>query len=299
MAPGGKPDPLIRPQARPDRRPGLAARRPAEGPGRGALRGRVPDGRHGLRGAGLQHDPARAASPTLDTGAARGRAGRRAGDDAPQRAAHEADAAVHDRRPRRPAATTCRSCRTTASTGTASRSRWCWPRRRSRPTTPQSLIRVTYAAEQRRSRRSRRPKAKGTEPGIVHGRAAASWRSATPRRRWPPRRHRVDVTYTHAAPQPQRDRAARGDARLGRRRAAASTTPRRRVAHMAWSLAQVFGIDEDAGARHLALRRRRLRRQDAVAAPDPGRRGVQAGRAAGAHRAVARGRVPHRRRPHA
>ena len=122
-------------RARADRRAGVAPRRPAQGDGRRALRGRVHHGRHGLRRARLQHDregPHRDARHERGRGSAR----RRARDDAPERAADEADAALHDARERRPAATTCRSCRTTGSTGTASRSRSCSPRRRSRPTTP-------------------------------------------------------------------------------------------------------------------------------------------------------------------
>ena len=42
------------------------------------------------------------------------------------------------------------------------------------------------------------------------------------------------------------------------------------VTHMAWSLADIFGLEEEQGPCDVALgRRRRVRRQDAVAAPRP------------------------------
>ena len=65
--------------------------------------------------------------------------------------------------------------------------------------------------------------------------------------------HKVDQTYTHAAPQPQCDRAARRDGRLGRRRRCASTTPSQLVAHTAWSLGAGVRHRRGAGPRHLAV----------------------------------------------
>ena len=134
----------------------------------------------------------------------------------------------------------------------------------------------------RPSRRSRRPRRTARSP-------AASWasrcsrRSATPRRHWPPRRTRSTsptarraTTTTRSSRTPSTlawdgDDLIVHDASQG-------------VTHTAWSLAQVFGIEREQVHRHLALCRRRLRRQDAVAASDPGGRGGEARRAAGAHR---------------
>ena len=87
---------------------------------------------------------------------------------------HEAAAAVHVGAEGARRATTCRSCRTTGSTGTASRSRSCSPRRRSRPTTPQSLIRVDLRSRAGDDVVRRRPRRTAPTPGDFHGRAAAA-----------------------------------------------------------------------------------------------------------------------------
>ena len=177
---------------------------------------------------------------------------------------------------------TCRSCRTTASTGTASRSPWCSPRRRSRPTTPPSLIRVdlrrragatSFAAA--KAQGTRRPAAFMGEPLKIEIGDAEAALAAAP--------HRVDATYRTPRHNHNAIELHAATRRLGRRRA---DRPRRLAGAWRTRLVARAGVRHrrEPGARHLALRRRRLRRQDAVAAPDPRRGGGEAGRAAGADR---------------
>ena len=234
----------------------------------------------------------------LDTSAARGRAGRRAGDDASQRAAHEPATGVPDRAAKRAAATTCRSCRTTRSTGTASRSRWCSPETQEQADHAASLIRATYAAEPAVTVASRRPGRTRTAARQLPGPAAAATRSATPRRRWPRRRTR---STSPTAPR------ATTTTRSSRTRSTVAWDGDDLIVHdatqgvrtRAWSLAQVFGIQEEQV--HVSspfvgggFGGKTLWQHQILAAA-----AAQARRAAGADRAVARGRVPRRRRAHA
>ncbi len=89
----------------------------------------------------------------------------------------------------------------------------------------------------------------------------------------------------HAAPQPQRDRAPRGDARVGRRR---PDRPRRQPGREAARLDVGAGLRDrrESGSSHLALRRRRVRRQDGVVAPSARGGRVQARRASRADHAT-------------
>ena len=71
------------------------------------------------------------------------------------------------------------------------------------------------------------------------------------------------------------------------------------VTAQAATIADIFWPQGRAGARDLALCRRRLRLQGPGGPPDPGRRGGKTDWATRARDAVARRRVPDRRRPHA
>ena len=166
------------------------------------------------------------------------------------------------------------------STGTASRSRSCSPRRRSRPTTPRRWFASTYDAEPAVDRRSRPPRRRRSRPTACSASRRCS-RSATPRRRSPRRRSRVDVTYHDAAPQPQRHRAARGDGRLGRRRADRARRHADACTRTAWHARRRCSGSTSRQVRvTVAVRRRRVRRQGRSGATSP-RRGRGAGWPAG------------------
>ena len=90
----------------------------------------------------------------------------------------------------------------------------------------------------------RRRQGAGAEPGVFQGEPlkleigdAEAALAAAP--------HKVDATYRTPRHNHNADRAARGDGGVGRRRAASSTTRRSASRTTAWSLAQVFGIDEE------------------------------------------------------
>ncbi len=70
------------------------------------------------------------------------------------------------------------------------------------------------------------------------------------------------------------------------------------VSHVAWSLAAGVRARGETGPRHLAVRGRRVRRQDAVAAPCLGGGGGEARGPAGPPRALAGGRLPRGGRTH-
>ncbi len=214
--PGGTPDPLMlkhgalgAPVSRVDG--------PLKVQGQGALRRGGAVRRAGLRRAGPTARSPRGRIAELDTARGRGGARRRAGDDASQRAAHEAAAGVPVSAEGRGRRATCPSCRTTRSTGTASRSRSCSPRRRSRPITPRRWCASTYEAEPAvtafdAAKRQAHPPATimGEPPSVETGDAeAALHRRAV--------QGRPDLS--HAALQPQRHRAACRDGRVGGRQA--------------------------------------------------------------------------------
>ena len=159
----------------------------------------------------------------------------------------------------------------------------------------QSLIRVTYE-EQNPVIALAAAKAKGSEPGVFMGEPlkqkvgdAEAALAAAP--------HKVDVIYTtprhHHAPIELHACTLAWEGDTLRIHDASQA-----VAHEAWTIAQVFGLKDESSARDVALRWRRLRQQAPVAASDPGGGGGEARGPAGAHHALARGRVPHRRRPH-
>ena len=109
--------------------------------------------------------------------------------------------------------------------------------------------------------------------------------------------HSVDLTYrtprhNHNAIEPHAVTLG-----VGRRR---PHRPRRQPGREAARLDVRAGVRDrrEPGASHLALRRRRVRRQDGVVAPSARSRGVQARRASRADHALARGRLPAGRRSH-
>ena len=183
----------------------------------------------------------------------------------------------------------------TASTGTASRSRSCSPRRRNRPTTRRALIRVTYE-EQNPVTSLAAAKAKGTESGLFMGEPlkqkvgdAEAALAAAP--------HKVDVTYTtprhHHAPIELHACTLAWEGDTLRIHDASQA-----VAHEAWTIAQVFGLKENqvrltspfvGGGFGSKL----LWQHQILAAA-----AAKLARPAGADHALPRGGVPHRRRPH-
>ena len=160
-----------------------------------------------------------------------------------------------------------------------------------------SLIRVTYEAEEALTAFARGEGAKAPS-------RACSWasrcrtRSAMRRRRWRPRRSRSmrptarRATTTTPSSSHAVTVAWQGDTL---RIHDASQL----VAHTAWSIAQVFGIDEEQVRVTSPFVGGGFGGKMPVAASGAGRGGGEAGWAAGAARAVARGRLPHGRRAHA
>ena len=209
-------------------------------------------------------------------------------------------AAVHDRRRRRPAATTCRSCRTTAIHWNGQPIAVVLAETQEQADHAASLIRVDLRGRAGDDLASPRPRRKGTKPGAVHGRAAARSRSAMPRRRWPRRRIKVDATYRTPRHNHNAIELHAATRRLGGRRAASSTTPSQ--------AGRAHGVD--ARARSSASRRSRS------TSPRPSSAAASAARCLWQHQilaaaaaklagrpvridAVARGRLPRRRRAHA
>ena len=257
--PGGTPDPLIRHQHGHIGKPLSRIDGPLKVRGAAPFAAEFPI--EGMVYAALAYSTiAKGRIVELDTAAAEAAPGVVAGDDAPQRAADEAAAVFltaakaaggddlpdHAGRPHpleRPADR--RGARRDAGAG------------RSRQVADPRDLRGRGGAHRVRAR----PRPRGTRAGHVHGRAAhrrsrrcgggAGGRAAQGRR-----------DLSHAAPQPQRDRAARRDRRLAGRHAAHS---RRLAARRAYRLVDRAGVRDrrGAGACHLAVRRRRLRRQDA------------------------------------
>ncbi len=123
-----------------------------------------------------------------------GGARRRAGDDLPERAAHEAAAAVHDRRPRPPAADDLPIMQDDRIHWNGQPVALVLAETQEQADHATSLIRVTYEAEPAITSFDA-AKAKAPTCPIRSGRAAERSRSATPRRRWPPRRSRSTSTY--------------------------------------------------------------------------------------------------------
>ena len=237
------PDPLIG-AARAHRPAGLARRRPAQGDAaRRASPPRSPLDGHGLRGARSTARSRAAASPRSIPRAAEAAPGVvlvMTHENAPRM---KPPPRVHGDRRRRRRPAICRSCRTTGSTGTASRSRWCSPRRRSRRTTPRRWSASTYAAEPAVTSFDEAQGA-GAAARARARRAAARSRSATPRRRSPRRRTSVDATYrtprhNHNAIELHAVTVAwEGDDACTVHDAHARLVHRPR-----WTLADVFGID--------------------------------------------------------
>ena len=277
----------VRAQARADRRAGLAFDGPLKvrAP---PVRRRGPAGRHGLRGARVQHDP-QGSHRTLDTSAAErpgvvlvmthenaprmkpppaftDGAKAAAGDDLPVMQ----DDQIHWNG--QPIALVLAETHEQADHAA-------------------SLIRVpTRPSSARHFAPARRPDA--TRPAIRWGAAAS--RTETPKRRWPPRRTGSTSPTAPRGTTITRSSCTRSTlAWDGDELIVHDST--QGVQHTAWSLAALFGIRR-TGARLVALRGRRVRRQIAVAAPDPRRRGGEDRGATGPVDAFARGRLPARRR---
>ncbi len=210
--PTDRPDPLIRAQARPHRRAGLAPGRAAQGPRRGALRRRVRRC-EGMVYAALRYSTiARGRITTLDTSAAEAAAGvvlvmthRNAPRDA-------AAAAVPDRaeggRRQRPARHAGRQhpLERRADRGRPGRNPGAG---RPRRVADRGRLRILDAADLRGGHGDTRARptassASRSRCSIGDAEAALAGRAALGRSHLP-----------HAAPQPQRDRAARGHARRG------------------------------------------------------------------------------------
>ena len=147
----------------------------------------------------------------------RGRSGARrgAGDDVPERAADEADAAVHDRaeggRRRRPAVMQ------------DDRIHWngqpiavVLAETQEQADHARSLI-ARHLRGRSRGDAFEEARANPRTPAVSSG-SRSRTRAATPRRRSSPR-PTGSISLPDPAPEPQRDRAARGDGRLGRGRA--------------------------------------------------------------------------------
>ncbi len=150
--------------------------------------------------------------------------------------------------------------------------------------------RVRHVVRRRRRRRAPRP--------ATSTASRSTSRSATPTRRSRPRR--IASTHVYSTPRYNHNAIELHAATLAWKGDELTIHDASQgVAHTAWSLAQVFGLERRAGARHVAVRRRRLRRQDAVVAPGPRRGRVEARRASGTDHAVARRRLSRRRRSHA
>ena len=200
-----------------------------------------------------QHDRRRAGSPTLDTAAAEAAPGVVAGDDAPQRAADEADAACSCPRRRRPAATTCRSCRTTAIHWNGQPIAVVLAETQEQADHAASLIARRPTTPSRRSPSfAERQGARAPSPGMFMGeplqdrdrrcRGGAGRRAAHGRRTSIARRA---TTTTRSSCTPRRSR--------GRATSCASTTPAQLVAHTALDDRRGVRPRRGAGARHLAL----------------------------------------------
>jgi hypothetical protein len=169
----------------------------------------------GMLYAALVHSTiARGRIASIDTSQRRSRAGRRIGDDVQQRAADEGARRFLDRDKASAGSDLPIMQDETDPLERRIRSRWCSPRRRNRPIMPGRWSRSPM-------RRSRGHLLRLGQ-GHAH-RRNRSWasprrcsRSAMPRPRWPRRVQRRSRLH-HAAPQPQCDRAARRDLRVGRR----------------------------------------------------------------------------------
>ena len=156
----------------------------------------------------------------------------------------------------------------------------------------QSLIRVTYETEPAvtvfaEAKKHTHPGSFQGEPLLLKIGDAEAALAASP--------HKVDVTYLtprhnhnaielHAATLAwEGDNLIVHDSVQG-------------VAHVAWSLAQVFWDQGNAGSYYVSVRRRRVWQQDAVATPGAGSSGIENRRSAGAYRIVPRGGLPSGRR---
>ena len=291
--PGGKPDPLIQRQHG-YRQAGLAHRRPAEG-ARAQARFAAEFPLEGMVYAALAFSTvAQGPHRTLDTAAAEAAPGVvlvMTHENAPRMKPH---AAVHDRARRPPAASDLPIMQDDRIHWNGQPIAVVLAETQEQADHAASLVRVDLRGaspppppSRRRRRRAPSPDMSMGEPLKLEIGDAEAALAAAPHQG---RRH-----LPHAAPQPQRHRAACGHAGLGGRRAAQSTTPSQAVAH--YRLDRWPGVRHrrDTGARHLALRRRRVRRQGRCGSHQVlARRRHEARAAAGAHRAVARRRVPDR-----
>ena len=240
--PGGKPDPLIRHKHGLIGAPISRIDGPLKVAGKAHVLRRVPDGGAGLCGAEiLDHRPRPDRRDRHRRG--RGRAGRRAGDDLSQRPEAEATAAVHEpaqgRRPRRPADHAGRPHPLERPAGRPRAGRDAGAGRPRAEPDPRHLCkaeaRVTSLAA---------AKAKGTRARPLHGRAAEAGDRRRRGQRSPPRRTRSTSRYTtprhnHSPIELHACTLAWEGDELRVHDASQA------VAHEAWTIAQVFGIEEE------------------------------------------------------
>ena len=242
---------------------------------------------------------ARGRIAAIDTAAADGRARRRPGDDARERAADEgaADRVQGSRQGRGRHGRACGdagrpgSLERPAGRGRARRDAGAGgPRRDADPRSPTPPSPPASISRPPRPRRSRPENILGEPAAIAVGDAGsgAALRPATgSTQTYRTPRHNHCAIELHAVTV-----AWEGDDRLTVHDATQALHGTQAT------LADVFGLDAGAGAGELAVRRRRLRQQDGLGPSDPGDRGGEAGTAAGASGAVARGGVPGHRRAH-